>query len=256
MAALSLNGSQPALSSQWGGLSPKLIASFFAVKKQPGANGTFIWVRDLSQPEVLAPLTDGNIESVQNWQSPFENIGPDQKLSTLSSMIQAGGFSALIAQLKTVFKSSQVLDDAAAKASKFEGRSNLTKLNSTQVFTGSPPLKITLTAHFRAYQDSAREVRDPMNQLMQWALPKSIAADGVVGSLARGELQLYPSEVPQIIGLKYADMLLQPLVIESQPYPLTGPRDSKGNLTHAAVTMSLASLTALDRNDWNSARIL
>lgn len=247
MADSSLNGSQTALTSQWGGLSPHLIASFFVVKRSV-VNNRARWDRDDSKAEVRAAITDGNVETTLNWQSPFENMGPDQKLSTFSALIQADGFSSWISQLKALFPNSDTVDSLQAKASSLEGRSNLTKLNSTQVFTGMPPLKISVTAHFRAFSDAATEVRDPMNQLMEWAVPRSIAPDII------SDPKLFPSEVPETLGMKFADMLFAPIVIESIPFPLTGPRDENGVLTHASMALQLASLTAWDKDDWINAR--
>lgn len=255
MADLARNGRSPALTSEWGGLNPNLIATFFAVKKQPSEDKTsIVWMRDDTQPEVRAPLTEGGAEATQNWQSPFENVGPDQKFSSFSALLQAGGFSSLMAQLKAMFPNSETVDAAKSKAESLEGRSNLTKLNSTQVFTGMQPLKISVTAHFRAYRDPISEVREPMDQLMRWGLPQEIAADGPVVQAVGGNITPFPSRVPQIIGMKYADMLFAPIVIESHPFPITGPRDAAGRLTHAAMTLQLASLTALDRRDWDAMR--
>lgn len=248
------NGSRPSLGSRWDGLSPTLIATFFAVKKERSENGEFIrWVRDMAQPEVVAPLTDGNMETTLNWQSPFENVGPDQKFSSLSAMLQAGGFASVLSSLQAAFPGLSSLNDAQNAANTLEGRTNITKLNSTQVFSGMAPIKINVTAHFRAYQDADLEVRKPVNQLMSWALPQELAKDGPVAGAVGGHLQVFPSKVPQIIGMKYADMLIAPIVIESIPYPLTGPRTADGILAQASMQLQLATLTALDKRDWESA---
>lgn len=252
MADDSKNGSLPSLGSEWGGLNPNLIATFFAVKKTVSSSKeNILWERDLSQPEVRAPITDGNIEVTLNWQSPFENVGVDQKLSSVSAMLQAGGFSSLLSQIQASIPAlSGALSPLAAQAKTLEGKSNLTKLNSTQVFQGMPPLKVTVTALFRAFRDAKREVEDPLDQLMQWALPKKIAPDGPIVGLAAGEVNLYASEVPQIIGMRYGGRIFSPLVIETIPYPLTGPMDENGRKTHAAIALNLGTLTALDKNDW------
>jgi hypothetical protein len=42
------------------------------------------------------------------------------------------------------------------------GRTGITKLNSTQIFSGMPPVKFSFTAHFRALTDPQSEVRDPI----------------------------------------------------------------------------------------------
>lgn len=257
MADASTNGTQPALSSDWGSLSPHLIATFFAVKKGPTGEdkSSVVWVRDMDQPEVRAPLSNGSLEAVMNWMSPFENVGIDQKLSSFSAMLQSGGFSSLLAQLqKSIPSLNGVLDPLSQQARTLEGKSNLTKLNSTQVFQGMPPIKINVVAHFRAFKDARLEVRDPVNKLMEWAVPKKIAADGPIVGLAAGSVNAYASEVPQIIGLKFADMLLAPLVIETMPYPLTAPRNSEGIMTHAEIQLSIGTLTALDQEDWKNTR--
>lgn len=249
----SQSGSQRPLGSDWGSLSPSLLATFFAVKKKRSENGEFIrWERDLTQPEVVAPLTDGSIEMTLNWQSPFENVGPDQKFSSLSAMLQAGGFASVLSSLQAAFPSLQGLNSAQSTAAALEGRTNITKLNSTQIFSGMAPARINVTAHFRAYQDALREVSQPLNQLVHWALPQELAKDGPVAGAVGGNLNVFPSRVPQIIGMKYADTLFAPIVIESIPYQLTGPRTADGILMQASPQLGLATLTALDKRDWES----
>lgn len=255
MADSTKNGSQPALSSDWGGLSKHLLATFFAVKKVVADDKkTIRWERVMEQPEVIAPITDSNIQITLNWQSPFENMGPDQQFSTLSAMLQAGGFTSLLSQIQALVPQFMqgAADSARDSAASLEGRSNLTKLNSSQVFNGMPPMQIPVTAHFRAFKNAKTEVTAPMNKLMEWALPQKIAADGIVNTALQGRPELFPSIVPQIIGMKFAGMILAPLVIETMPYPLEGPRDSTGHLTHASLQMQIASLTAIDKDDWAS----
>lgn len=247
------------LSSDWTGLSDHLIARFYPVRRV--VEGTTVrWPREAGSVEVHAPLTDGNLEQTANWTSPFENHTADAKLSSLSSMFQIGGFEAIINALQQYQPDNQMfsgaLDRARQQSQTLEGRTAVTKLNSTQVFSGMPPMKLTVTAHFRALWDSIAEVQEPMNQLMAWAVPKKLAAQGLVGnsldrSTTEGLLRtVYPSETPQIIAMEYADMLFKPMVIESIPYPLTGPRDSNGRLIAGTMTLSLATLTAIDKADW------
>jgi hypothetical protein len=250
----------PVLSSDWTGLSRHLIASFFPVVRR--AEGTTIrWERVPDSVEVQAPLTDGQLETTANWTSPFENQTADAKLSSLSSMFQIGGFEAIMNAIQQYFPTDGIvsaqIDTANKQLKSLEGLTAVTKLNSTQVFTGMPPLKITVTAHFRALYDAVAEVESPMNQLMAWAVPKRLATQGLVGNLLdknaeRGIRTVYPSETPQIIGMSYANKLFKPLVIESTPFPLTGPRDSKGRLISGAMTLSLATLTAIDKDDWTA----
>lgn len=253
----------PVLSSDWTGLSPHLIASFFPVRRV--VEGTNVrWERVPGSPEVRAPITDGNLEQAANWTSPFENQTADAKLSSLSSMFQTGGFEAILNSLQqTVGQDSFLggqIGDANDTLKSLEGRTAVTKLNSTQVFSGMPPLKITVTAHFRALYDPVAEVESPMDQLMEWAVPKKLSTQGLVGnaldsSQEKGWRTVYPSEAPQVIGMSYANRLFKPVVIESAPVPLTGPRDSSGYMITAAMTLSLATLTAIDKDDWRAFRL-
>lgn len=59
-----------------------------------------------------------------------------------------------------------------------EGRSGMTRLNSTQVFCGMPPIKLQGTALFRAWSDPASEVEAPFNQPMARALPVKLSELG------------------------------------------------------------------------------
>jgi hypothetical protein len=250
-------GTDTVLSSDWTGLSPRLIASFFPVRRVVEGTATR-WEREPRSVEVQAPLTDGMIEQTANWTSPFENQTPDAKLSSLSAMFQTGGFEAILNALqqaigKDTFVGGKI-GDATAQLQPLEGRTSVTKLNSTQVFTGMPPMRINVTAHFRANFNAVDEVEKPMQQLMAWAQPKKLAPQGVVSSLLDGKAKdlrsVYVSDAPQIIGMSYANMLIRPVVIESIPYPLTGPRDSNGHLLAGSMTLALATLTALDKDDW------
>lgn len=247
------------LSSDWTGLSDKLIATFYPVRRV--VEGTNVrWEREPNSVEVRAPITDGSLEQTAAWTSPFEGQSVDTKLSSFSSMLQTGGFEAIMNSLQKYLPAdsflSGSLDVASQQLNTLEGRTGVTKLNSTQVFTGMPPLKITVTAHFRALFDAVAEVQLPMDQLMAWTLPRKLAPQGIVGNALSGSSKegvlktAYPSETPQIIAMAYAGMLLKPLVIEGLPYPLTGPRDSGGRLIHGAMTLSLATLTAIDKHDW------
>lgn len=245
-------GSVP-LQSDWTGLSDQLIASFFPLKSTlvQKADGTksYIWDRDMSQPEVRAPITDGMVDTSVNWHSAFEGVGADQKWSAVSALLQTGALKPIAEQLDKIFGGQY----AESFTSSFEGKTSVTKLNSTQVFTGLPPTKVTVTALFRAFSDPSREVAAPVNQLMQWALPQFLATDGTILEAAKGNVQgFYPSRIPQIIGMKYAGSSYLPLVIEHAPSVITGPRDSKGRLLASSLTLSLSSLSSLDANDWRS----
>lgn len=235
------------------GLSQHLIASFWEIEKNQ--NGIWEKVGDIS---VKAPLTEATMEMVLNWQSPFEQAGAESKAPTLSAMLQSGALQPYV----------NSDGKAGSMFSKFEGRTGITKLNSTQVFSGMPPVKIQVTALFRAWLDPAKEVEAPFNQLMAWALPVNLAPDGAIMSLLSGIKAvaagtalseaavnaLLPSTAPCKIAMKYKGRIYQPLVIESITHPMNSPIDANGQYVELAVPMTLCTLTAIDRADWSNSK--
>lgn len=254
------------LKSDWTGLNPALIAKFYPLKRSSSGTG---WqqsfdTRTISAAdkftvydgyEVWAPATDGTSEITQNWHSPFEGAGAESKAPTLSSMLQSGSLSPTLQALAEKTGSGSTTDSVSSAVASAEGRVGITKLNSTQVFQGMPPVKISLTLHFRAIVDPISEVRDPISMLKQWAVPQYLASDGVIANAVQnGGNQplvdtIFPSMAPQIIGMRYGDMTYQPMVIESISEPITNPRDSSGVSISCSIQIQLATLTAIDRRD-------
>lgn len=254
------------LTSKWDGLSPHLIAGFWPIKK----DGNGVWQR--SEPQtVLTPLTEASMEVSLSWQSPFEHSGPESRAPTLLAMLQSGALQPII---DAVFNRKGNVEDATGFFSEaqrksnefvrqFEGRTGITKLNSTQVFNGMPPVKFQVTALFRAWDDPAKEVEEPFSKLMEWALPVELSPDGSVlarsAQSVRGELgfidALVPSVAPTVIAMKYKNRIYSPLVIESISKPLASPVDASGRYVELSVPMTLGTLTAIDRDDWQGYRV-
>jgi hypothetical protein len=260
------------MGSLWDGLSPYLVASFYEVEKKQGSDGAYRWQPVENGPLVRAPLADSNLDVVLNWQSPFEQSGPETKAPTLLAMLQSGTLLPLVdtvmsaAGLGAGTPSGQDKSSAQAKTKgfleQFEGRTGITKLNSTQVFTGMAPIKIQLTALFRAWRDTGSEVMAPFNQLMAWALPEQLNSDGsMLDRLAKLKNTsnrtaetyvdaLLPSYTPKRIALWYKGRTFSPLVIETISEPMNSPVDSNGKYVELAVQMTLGTLTAWDKTDW------
>ncbi len=248
----------PALSSLWDGLNPNLIASFYQVDREGKRIDTTITVK--------APLVEAEMEVSLNWQSPFENAGPESKAPALLAMLQSGALQPFVDALLNKPKEGEQASGAQKASSdflkQFEGRTGITKLNSTQVFTGMQPIKFSVQALFRAWRDAATEVEAPFEQLMQWALPEKLSDDGTVlprlVGAARGETgaieALLPSLSPVLIALQYKGRTFAPLVIESIGMPLSSPIDAGGNFVELLVPMTICSLTALDKTDWANVR--
>lgn len=263
------------LTSDWGRLSKKLLASFYAVDYD--GNPTE------NSPEVIAPIIEGGSFSMQmNWQSPFENMGPESKAPALTALIQSG---ALLPLQDRAGESTKVVGNVAPQLQRaidsvgsgtdsfgitgtqsslrdLRGVSGVTKINSTQIFSGMAPAKFSMTLLFRAWRDAYKEVEEPLRQLQKWAVPIDLAEQGaIVGNLS-GEFgnlalldisRLLPSRAPTLIAMRYGNTTFQKLVIESIEEPITSPRGKDGFYTEIAVPITLATLTALDRDDIVSA---
>jgi len=262
------------LSSKWTGLNPHLLATLYPVGPAGLMEGG---------PHVASPITESNIEMTANWQSPFEQSGVESKAPAITAMLQSGALrdtaqalgeaaTAAIAALDRALPGLGTMLDRVASnlpgagtisqfasetLSDAQGRSGMTKLNSTNIFSGAAPVKIAMTLHFRAFSDPRTEVQEPVDQLARWCLAKSLAKSGALAEAIRGDSvvsKLLPSLAPQMIGLRYGGYTFAPLVIESMGYPITVPRTRAGGALHVTVQLMLASLTALDSEDWNRAR--
>ena len=250
------------LSSLWDGMSPHLIAEFWEVAKV-GDGADARWER-ASETTVRAPLSEASLEIALGWQSPFENSGAESKAPALMAMLQSGSLQPVVDAVFGNGKEGSDKPGFAAEAARksneflkqFEGRTGITKLNSTQVFTGMPPLKIQVTAIFRAWRDTLAEVEMPFAKLMEWALPMKLSKDGsIVARLAKGQGlidTLMPSASPTRIAMKYKNRTYSPLVIESITCPIQSDVDSNGRYVQLAIPMTICSLTAIDRDDWVS----
>ena len=254
------------LGSQWGGenygLNKHLIAKIYPVDKNgkpenPSTDNT-----------VLAPLTDGNIDVSLNWNSAFENTGTDAKYSSISQLIQSGQASTLFALLADFIpKEAQgIIGDArntlealGNEAKNLEGQTGITKLNSRQVFSGLPPIKIPITMYFRAWANAQDEVESPINQLFEWALPQELADESAVvnvirdvqaGNTRKAFNDVFPSKIPKFVALEYGGRTYTPLVIESIAHPLVLPRSKDGEMLSASVQLTLATLTAWGKDDY------
>ncbi|MFM0432381.1 hypothetical protein PQQ75_25445 [Paraburkholderia aspalathi] len=252
-------GNGTILTSQWGGLSDFLIAKFYAVDEKG------IRLPDQTT-EVHAPISDGHRDMTLNWQSPFEAASPDTKAPALAAMLQSGALSTVLSDLTSAVtgqKPSSAQNNQSPTALQnaledLKGRTGITKLNSTQIFTGMAPIRFTFNLHFRALADPYNEVEAPVNQLTYWAVPKKLSADSIVkrASSADGVTgylkALLPSLAPTMIAFQYKTYTYAPLVIESIGDPITAPIASNGYHTEKVIPVTICSLTALDRDDFKA----
>lgn len=243
-----------------GSMNEGLIAQIFECNDTGGFIGDII---------VAAPPIDtAAINLVLNWVSPFESVGTEAKAPALTALLQSGQAQSVVTAIDSLIPESlrSAIPTGVADVLKrgqdglnealvtLQGRSSMTKLNSRQVFSNMPPVKFPLTLYFRAWQNAYNEVERPIDQLMTWALSKKIADKSVLQGLADSKKitleGLFPSLIPSFVGLRYGGKSYGPLVIESIDDPIICPRDSDLNRVSASVTINLATLAAIDREDW------
>lgn len=237
----------------WGKLNPALIAQIYACDSQ----GEMI-----ETGYVSGPITDDNLDMTLNWQSPFEHTGPENKAPSIMAMLQSGQFATVINALQAsgIVGSSSTLDGIADNAQQavrtLEGRTGITRLNSRQVFSGMPGIKLNMTLHLRALQDTQRELMEQYERIMAWSLPQQLANDSFLSGIIRqsgdvaGMLSaLFPSQAPRMVSLYYGRLAFPPMVIESVSHPLSAPKASDGHWIYLPVQIQMSTLTAMDRTD-------
>lgn len=240
------------LGSKWDGLSDHLIARIYEVNSKGESVGG---------PVVRAPFSgDVSLDIDLSWTSPFEGAGAESSAPALSAGIQSGSLAAIFDRLGEAVGVEANGVSGALKES--EGRSGMTKLNSTQIFTGMPPLRIQGELLFRAWSDPLSEVEAPIDQLMAWAMPKKLAEIGTMITAAaeyatsdKGLIEsMLPSEVPSLLAVTYKGRTYGPVVIERINMPISSPVDSAGRFTQMKMPLTIASLRAWDRDDWAKSR--
>ena len=179
-------------------------------------------------------------------------MGVDSRVPALSSMLQNGTLTSVIKGF--------LGDSSADFVQQFEGRTGITKLNSTQTFSGMPPIKINLKLLFRAFKNPKKEVNDPLKQLIKWSVPRALAKDGIAITAINNGIPttvnelvdtLLPSHAPTLLAMEYKGRVYKPMVIEAISDPIDSPITSNGYYAHAEVPITICSLTALDRDDIN-----
>lgn len=243
------------------GLNKHLLAEFHALKRSADGKA---WEVDSTQPRISAPVTQASMELAMTWQSPFEGAGVEAAFPELAQMAQAGMFAPVIQAIGGKLEAGKDEEEAkavrerwgswAAASNELVGKTGVTKLNSTQVFSGMPPVKIQLSVLFKAYREPVKEVEEPIRRLQEWAVPQYLAPDGVLSELIQNTsvVSLMPSHVPLCVGLTYKGRLFRPMVIENITDPLDAPIDEHGRRVSALIQLTLCSLTAWDRTDWGN----
>jgi len=247
----------------WGNLSPHLMA---VISPCDPNTGEILY----DQPFITMPATNIQREIDLSWNSPFENAGAESKAPALMALIQSGQASiyanflqAGLSGVEGLGAVAGVAETISKKASEIsaelQGKTGITKLNSRQVFSGMPPMKISCTLHFRAITDPYLEVDYPIKKLCSWSVAQKLADNGAIielfsqvktgGDLIKG---LFPSDAPLTVAFEYGGEIYAPMVIGNISDPLDVPMYAKDGQVHSIskeVNVTLSTLTALDKDD-------
>lgn len=251
--------------AQWGKISPDLLAQIYVVDKYGNS--------EKDGYRVVCAITEGTFEVGSEYSSPFD-ANPDQRLPTLMGMIQSGEFVSAVGTVAANAASSEGgslagtiaagavsgivsvakaagIGDVGQAIQQLEGKTNLTKVNSTQIFVNTKPIDINVTLYFRAWRDAKKEVEEPVSYLEQWAVPISLSTTGTAVNISeKGILGgLFPSEAPPFVALQYAKKTFLPFTLRNVSKPLVVERDSQMNALAYVVTAQLSSRTAWDASD-------
>lgn len=214
-----------------------------------GKDGGFVEGDDIEFYTLEADMT---LDS--QYSSPFENSNPEQRLPTLLATMQSGDWVGTVgAIIKGVNAKAgtNFSTDGLDVLNSFEGKSNFTKVNSTQIFVAAQPVKLNVTAYFQAWSDALVDVENKLKILSSFALPQQLAEKSIIGNLADGNGldSLFPSTAPPFVGVRIANKTYAPMVLESLSQPLITQLDSNGNRISVEVQMTFSSRQAWDANN-------
>ncbi|OOS55247.1 hypothetical protein B9X63_06845 [Acinetobacter baumannii] len=205
-------------------------------------------------PVIRALLTDGDKSIESQWQTPFENSNPELKMPMLMAGLQSGQLSQVAEQMQSN-PIAQVLSKLGVQDAmqSVEGRTNLTKVNTTQVFLSTSSVRLNLSIFFLAFSDAKTEVEDRIMQLEAWSLPVSLSSDSTLQNVVNDSNStlegLFSGVIPPFVSLTTHGKTYKPFIIESVSAPIVAPIDEKGNRLSLAVNISLLSRTAWDSKD-------
>jgi hypothetical protein len=252
---------------QWGGVSDLLIGKIFLCDKDGN--------RLDGSPVVSASVPSADMSFSSQFQTPFQNSSPESRLPTLMGMAQSGqlmtslgnvvgntsqNISALgqVAQvgLELAKAGSEALgldklaQGVGAAFVELEGRSNFTKVNSTQIYVSTESVEINVTLFFMALANAKTEVEDQIRLLSEWSVAKSLSTQGLLESFtADGYKGLFPSEIPPYVSFAYSGKTYTPMFITNVSAPLVAPIDKDGNRLSLQVNVTLLSRQAWDAQD-------
>ena len=212
---------------------------------------------DISKPTIRAFLTDGDINLESQWQTPFENSNPELKMPMLMAGLQTGQTIASGGVLSEAVLGKDIsrgVAKAMQSAAKFlkgvEGKTNLNKVNTTQVFLSTSSVHLNLNVFFIALNDALKEVEQKIMRLQSWALPVHLSQGTVLTDLISKDGEgLFSGRIPPYVSVTTHGKTYLPFIIQSVSAPIVAPIDEDANRLSLAVNISLISRTAWDAQD-------
>lgn len=234
--------------SDWGMLSEIFLGKISLCDKAGKSLGGSV---------VTGIAMDADLSIEGQYNSPFESSNPENRMPVLMGMLQSGDW---VNTVDKVFggmvnglggDSVGLSDDVKDKMNQLEGRSNFTKVNSTQIYVSSSPVRLNVVLFFEAWKDALHEVEHQIASLQQWALPEELSDDSLISSFAQdpGITSLFPSKIPPFVSFTFGKKRYSPLLLETVSAPLVVPMDSKGNRLVLEVNMTLVSRQAWDKRN-------
>ena len=203
--------------------------------------------------QVVAVAISGELALESQYSTPFDQYNLGNRMPTVMGMAQTGDWvNTLDSGLSNVF-GIELSGDKKEALNRLEGRSNLTKINSTQVFVSAASVTIPATIYFGAWESAKVEVEDQIRLLQQWALPKELAKGSIVAEFNQNASleSLFPSEAPPYVAVYYGGKRYLPLLIQTVSAPLVVPMDAEGNRMQLEVQVTFMSRTAWDAANIN-----
>ncbi|MGY6581693.1 hypothetical protein [Klebsiella pneumoniae] len=100
------------------------------------------------------------------------NLQTGQMLQAAATL---GENSPFISELRDMASGQLATAENALKS--VEVRTNLTKVNTTQVFLSTSSVRLNLSIFFLAFSDARTEVEDKIMQLEAWSVPVSLSSE-------------------------------------------------------------------------------
>lgn len=244
----------------WGSVSKHKFAEFNICTVSRDENGNQRVEVDSSQPTIRAFLTDGDKTMESQWQTPFENSNPELKMPMLMAGLQNGqavvslGAAAGAAMGGLPDEAVSAIVSAAQPVAEWaksvEGKTNLNKVNTTQVFLSTASVRLNLSLFFIALWDAKLEVENKIMRLESWAVPAQLSQGTLLTDvLSEGAEGLFSGIIPPYVSLTTHGKTYWPFIIESVSAPIVTPIDEHGNRLSLAVNISMMSRAAWDAQD-------